>query len=262
MKKFFIILVLLILSLQKCFSQEENTYNKNDFGMTVGLTDYQVRDKVLNNIRHRGIFPSLGFSYEWIRAVKRQRIELYLIFNMLKSRYDPDHNTFIINPSLNYSYVRKVKEINPKIDLLIGGITGLHSHQAYFGNWDDSHIYWLTYYYIGFDGVLTYQKSQKSSFYFEIEIPILALVSRPPERFLYKIMDDKFSWIVHEIHTNLKFTSIHQHFVLNMNLGYDFSYSDKFQQRVYWRFSYINNSISYSKNISILTHTLGATFLF
>lgn len=262
MKKFIIIYVLLILNMHLCFAQEENKGNNKDFGIALGLTEYQVSDKVLNNIRHRGIFPSLGFSYEWLGEVTRQRIELYLIFNMLKSRYDPDHNTFIINPSLNYRYVRKVKDITPNLDLLIGGKTGLYSHQAYFGNWDDSHIYWLTYYYIGFDGMVTYQKSEESSFDLEINIPIISLVSRPPERFLYKIMDNKFSWIVNEIHSNLKFTSIHQNLVLDLNLGYLFSYSRKFKQKIFCRIYYINNSMSYSKEISILTYILGAIFLF
>lgn len=256
------IFFLIIFNLGIGFSQEKFQNNSNDFGITLGLTEYQVSEKVLNNIRHHGIFPSLGFSYEWSKEITKQKIELYLIFNMLKSRYDPDNNSFVINPSLNYSHVWKIKDINPKLELFIGGICGLYSHQAFFGNWDDSHIYWLTYYYLGLDAVLNYQNSVNSIFSLEINFPLLALVSRPPERFLYKVVNDKFSWIVNEIHSNLRLTSIHQHFVMNMKLGYLFSYTDLFKQRLYLRLLYSNTSMSNSKGISILTYTLGSTFLF
>ncbi len=233
-----------------------------DFGFTFGLNEYQVKENLLNNIRHRGMMPMLGFSYEKSKPFSKQKAELFLIFNALKSRYDPDRSSILINPTITYRYARKVKDLGHDFKLFLGGIGGLNSHSAFYDNWDDSHIYWLTSYSIGFDGMLIYQKSEKGYFYLELHSPFLALISRPPERFLYKVVNPKFSWIISEYHRNLRLTSVHEHFALNMDLAYRFRYSDKFIQSIFWRFRYVRNSMNYSKNVSILTYQLGVTFLF
>ena len=54
----------------------------NDFGLFFGVNEYQVKEKVLNNIRHRGFFPTLGFSYEKNKDDTRQKLELNLVFNI------------------------------------------------------------------------------------------------------------------------------------------------------------------------------------
>jgi hypothetical protein len=170
--------------------------------------------------------------------------------------------SFAINPSLNYRYARKVKDINRGLSLFLGGIIGLEMHHEWFDNWDDSHLYWLTSYHLGIDGILIYQNSSDSELFLEISTPVAALISRPPERFLYKVANPKFSWVIDELHSNLRLTSIHEHFVLKVNLGYTFRYNAHFEQRLYWRFSYTNNSVPYSKDIVILTHVLGVGFVF
>ncbi len=253
-------LAMVFLSSGIVFSQGKIV--SNDFGLFIGFNKYQVKEKVLNNIRHRGFFPTLGLSYEKNKDDSKQKLELNLIFNILKSRYDPERASYVINPSINYSYARKVKNINQNMDLFLGGMARFNSHSVFFENWDDSHIYWLTSYDLGMDFIVIYQKSANSSFSFEINSPLVALISRPPERFLYKGVNPKFSWIVSEFHDNIKLTSIHRHFALNLDLAYTFRYSKKFKQRLFWQFSYINNSMTYSKDISILTHTFGITFLF
>ena len=234
----------------------------NDFGFTFGLNEYQVKENVLNNIRHRGMMPFLGFSYEKSKELSKHKAEFFLNINALKSRYDPDRSSIVINPALSYRYARKVKDLNPQFKLFLGGIAGLNSHGAFFDNWDDSHLYWLTSYSLAIDGILTYQKSKNGYFYLELHSPVLALISRPPDRLLYKVINPTFSWIISEYHRNLRLTSIHEHFEVNVDLAYRFIYSNKFIQSVFWRLHYVRNSMNYSKNISILTYQLGFTFLF
>ena len=261
-RKLFYICVLLFTQSQFALSQAQSDSTYSDFGVSVGINSYQIKEKVLNNIKHTGLFPSLGFSYEWFTDQIKQRVELYLIVNMVKSRYENEPAPIMIDPSLNYTQVRKFTVLNPDLHLFLGGTTGLYSHMGYFENWDDSHIYWLTYYYLGLDALITYKNPLESSGYLEFSMPIISLVSRPPERFLYKVVSDNFSWIFSEIHNDLKITSIHRHLVLNLDLGYKFRHSRSFQQKVYWRLSYINTQMSYSKEVIILTNTIGTIFLF
>jgi hypothetical protein len=254
--------IIILLCHGTVFSQEDSGSAGGDIGFSLGLAEYQVREEVLNNIRHRGTLVSGGVFYERTSEVARQKYEFHLIFSMLKSRYDPDKASFAVNPSFNYRYARKVKSINPRLALYLGGIIGLDMHHEWFDNWDDSHLYWLTSYYLGIDGILTYQKSADNSFIFEIYAPVAALVSRPPERFLYKVANPEFSWAVDELHSDLRFTSTHEHVVLNMNLGYSLRYTDRFEQRIYWRSCYTKSMMPYSKDITILTHAIGASFVF
>jgi hypothetical protein len=181
---------------------------------------------------------------------------------MLKSRYEDEHSPIIIDPSLNYTQVRKVTHLNPDLLVFLGGTAGLYSHMGFFNNWDNSHIYWLTYYYLGINCLLTYKNPLESSGYLEICMPLISLVSRPPERFLYKEINDEFSWIFSEIHSDLTLTSIHRHFVLNLDLGYKFKHSSSFSQKVYWRMSYISTGMSYSKDLHIMINIFGTVLLF
>jgi hypothetical protein len=234
----------------------------SDAAASLAVAEYQVRESVLNRIRHRGTLFSSGFFYERRRELSRHKIEFYLTFSTLKSRYDPDKKSFAINPSLDYRYARKVTDLSPQLSLFLGGIAGLEMHHEWFDNWDDSHLYWLTAYYLGIDGILTYDVSMGRSLFLEIYTPVLSLVSRPPKRFLYKSANPKFSWVIDEVHSNLTLTSVHEHFAINAKVGYVFSYTDRFDQHLYWRFSYTRNSMDYSKDLRILTHSFGATFVF
>ena len=233
-----------------------------DFGVSIAINDFQIKERVLNPIRHSGTFPALGFSYQWTTLDIRQRVELDMIVNMLKSRYESEHSPLTIDLSLNYRQVRKLIHLKPDLQLFLGGIAGLYSHMSFLEKWDDSHLYWLTYYYLGFNGLLTYGNPLGSSAYVELGIPLIALVSRPPERFLYKVINDEFSWIFTELHSNLKLTSIHQHFVLNLDFGYLFKHSASFAQKVYWRLSYTNTHMSYSKEVTFMVNMLGTVLLF
>ena len=261
-KKIAFITIFIFLNLKITFPQGKIESSNNNFGLSIGLTEYQVKEKILNNIRHRGMFISGGLFYEKIKESSHQKYELYIIPNALKSRYDPDKASKSIHTFFDYRYTRKVKNINKDLSVYLGGIAGFESHISYYENWNDSHLYWLTSYYLGSDAMLKYHPSEKNIVSLDINIPVIALISRPPERTLYKLLNPEFSWIVRKFHENLRLVSIHQHFVLNMKLGYTFQYSSKFKQSVYWRFMYLNNNMTYSKELNILAHSLGTSFHF
>ena len=261
-RKIIYICIFLLIYSPVGFSQIQTDSVYSDFGVSVGINSYQIKERVLNNIRHAGIFPTLCFSYEWSTDEIRQTVELAFVVNMLKSRYESEHSPITIDLALNYRQVRKFSKFYPDLNLFLGGITGFYSHMSFFDNWDNSHIYWLTYYYLGINSILTYGNPLESSAYLELTLPLISLVSRPPERFFYKIINDQFSWIVSEIHRDLRLTSIHQHFVLNLDIGYKFKHSASFTQKVYWRISYTNTEISYSKDVTIMINTLGTVLLF
>lgn len=232
------------------------------YAVSLAANEYQVREEVLNRIRHRGMLASGGFFYEIRRPDSRHKLEIRIAFTPLKSRYDPDKKSFAVNPSLDYRYARRVAYLRPDLSLFLGGIAGLDMHHEWFDNWDDSHLYWLTSYFLGIDGILTYERPGDSEVFLELYMPLLSLVSRPPERFLYKVANPRFSWAVDELHSNLTLTSLHEQFAVNWKLGYAFRYNSHFDQHLYWRFAYVRSSMDYSKDLVILTHSFGASFVF
>jgi len=261
-KKVFFTAIVLLIYTRIGFSQTKPDSVYRDFGLSIAINDFQIKDKVLNPIRYTGTFPALGFSYQWSQPDIRQRVELDMIVNMLKSRYENEHSPVTIDLSLNYRQVRKLTELKPDLHLFLGGVAGFYSHMSYFEKWDDSHIYWLTYYYLGFNGLLTYGDPSGSSAYLEIGLPLISLVSRPPERFLYKVINNEFSWIVSEIHNDLTLTTIDRHFALQLDFGYLFKHSASFSQKVFWRLAYTNTDMSYSKEVTFMINMLGTVLLF
>ncbi|MFC1726415.1 hypothetical protein ACFL4T_12375 [candidate division KSB1 bacterium] len=261
-KKIKLVLIIFLFGLNSAVSQEKVNTPGNDFGVTIGIPCFQVKEKVLNNIRHGGSLFSFALSYEKPRETSFKAFEFYYSVSMLKSRYDPENASYAFSTKIDYRYLKKAGEFNDKYSVFAGVITGLNSQLMFYDNWDDSHLYWLTSYYLGVDGMLNYKKSEKSTIFLEINTPIAALVSRPEARILYKTVNPEFSWIIKKLHENLRLTSIHQHFVFNMSLGYTYRPSAKFGYRLFWRFSYLKNSMSYSKDLSIVNHVFGVTLLF
>lgn len=237
---------------------------KKYFGFTIGLSHTQVKEKVLNNIRHQGtFFPSpVSFNYEKIKSNSFQAFEFNIHFTGLKSRFDPDVSSLMIHPDINYRYLWKLNSSNKSIDIYLGAITGLNMQLGWYDNWDDSHLYWLTSYHLGADGRMNYKVTGKSSFYLDFSFPLVALISRPPERFLYKVVNPEFGWMISEIHDNLQLTSVHQHFVMTLDLAYELQYSEKSKLRIFWRFYYLNSNMEYSENLQVISHVFGTSILF
>jgi len=242
--------------------QQGVVHGPSGFALRFEFIDYQVTDQVLNNLRHQGWFPSLALQYYRSSASVRHRLELSIQPNLLKSRYDPDRSSVILDHSLNYSYARLATGIGTNVSLYLGGIVGLTSHLGYYENWDDSHGYWLTAYTLGLDATLVRRFTNGGSLELTANTPVVALVSRPFDRILSKTWDATFWGIVKKLHERARITTLHEHLVINAALGYTFRYTTGFDQRVMWRFSYTSNTMSYSKPIHRLTHSLGVVLLF
>lgn len=251
-----VILIIIFLNLFTILAQDTTDSN---WGIKIGLNEYQVQEKVLSNIRHRGILASLGFTYGLLDKISLSEFRFNLIFNGLSSRYETEIASFAANPSINYRYLKRINDLNNNIYMYIGGIAGWNLHMDFYDKWDESHVYWLNSYYLGISDRLSYLLTDNSRLNLDINIPVFAFISRPPERFLYKELDPKFSWLINNFHKNLTFASFNQHFEVNLILEYKYEHSKTFLNNFFWSFTYLRNSMPYSKTINILYHTFGIT---
>ena len=137
-----IVATMTFISFRTASSQGKIESIGNDFGLTIGLTGYQIKEKALNNIKHDGAFMSGGLSYEISKKTSKQRFELYLTPSKVGSRYDPGSDSFIIDTAIKYRYAGKVGDINKNIGLFVGGIAAYDLHMGLYENWDEAHVYW------------------------------------------------------------------------------------------------------------------------
>ncbi len=256
------IIPLLLLGAGSVRAQETHRADTKDLGFAIGLVEYQTRDRVLNNARHRGMLVTGSFFRVRTRDLSQRRFDLDVAYSRLGSRFERERSSYASTLALAYSYTRRIAAAPQGVTVFIGGVTGFDSHLAYYENWDDSHVYWLTSYYLGFRGRLTYPIREGRSAFVSLSVPLAAVVSRPEERILYKMLDPNVGWIISKIHDNLRLTSIHEHLSLDATAGLITGDPDAVRLGVFWRFVFVRNTVGSSREISILNHRVGVMFVF
>lgn len=233
----------------------------NDFGFSLSMTSFAVKEKVLNPLRHRGTFVSASLFYERPRATTTNRFALELVFNPVSSRYEDGKDSFASDLRLSYRHARQLAMLRPDLRLLGGGFIGFSSQLAYFDNWDDSHFYWLTAYSIGPTATLDYRRWPSHALSFEVSVPVLALVSRPSSPILYKTVNPEFGWIVERLHKDMQLTSLHRHRAVEATLKFT-RLNATLGRSFFWHVAYVHNDLAYSKPLSALRHSVGASVVF
>lgn len=262
MRGWTIAIVLLLLMDAGAAHGQDLQSNTKDLGFAVGLVEYQTRERVLNNARHRGMLVTASFFRTRTRGASRRRFDLDITVSRIGSRFERERDSYASSLALAYSYSRRVASAARGLDVFLGGVTGVDSHIAFYENWDDSHFYWLTSYYVGLRGLVTYPVRDGRSTFVSISMPLVAIVSRPEERILYKTVNPDFGWIVSKLHDNLRLTSVHRHLSLDATVGYMIGRSDEFRLGIFWRFLFVRNIVPSSREISILNHRVGLMFVF
>jgi hypothetical protein len=233
-----------------------------DFGIAVGWTGYQVRDHVLTPIRHDGKFPSLSVFHLKKMPYALREIHADFMFNPLTSRFEDEINSLAMNLSLNYRYLPRVFGESTELKVFAGPIIGSSAHLGYYNWWDEGHIYWLNSYFLGLNARFKYPTSGMSQLVLDLYMPLITLASRPPERFYYKELNPKFSWIVSRLHDDMALATLDRHLAVNAYLEYVIAFSKRYQQGVFWKASYVRSSLRSSENLYLMIHTLGTRLYF
>jgi hypothetical protein len=231
---------------------------ENTFGVGVAISSHQWRDEVLNPARHDGWFPTLSLSYERPSEASRGRFDLQLAFSPIQSRYDPGKDSFASGLELAYRRTLRAGSLPGGFPLWLGAQVEASSDFAYFGNWDDSHFYWLTAYSLGFAGALDHVRSPGRRLSLSWQVPLVALVSRPSSPILYKVVKSDFGAIVSKLHEHPRLTSLHEHRVVDLALRYTRD-GATIGHTFFWRFEYADTDLPDSERVVILRHSFGLT---
>lgn len=259
------VLVSLIFMLSPLLASEHaGLDNKTrDFGIALGINEYQVKDRVLNNIRHRGLSPTaLGAAWDISSVGTLQRYELLLMVNLLASRYDPERSSYAISSSFRYRLLKRFPGTVAGFRYALGGGLGGDHDLVYYSKWDDCRTYWLTSYHLTINGRLDRELTGNTGYWLEAGLPVVALVSRPPERFLDKMGRPDLPGLLGELHDDLRITSIHEHFLGKVKLGFTVRRPAGSRLDLFWQLKYARSSMPYSRTIDIVTHAAGVQYYF
>lgn len=231
-------------------------------GFTLGVSLYEVRDEVLNGLRHRGPSISAGLFRERVSDEAMRRIEVSFAFAPLADRYSPDRSSLLFQPAFDLRYVRNAVQVSEDLSLFLGGTAGWISRFSFYENWDQAHAYWLTSWYLGLSAGLFRSLDNGGALFLEMDVPLLAVVSRPPGRFEYKEFNPDLGWVLKEIHSDPRLTSIQQHTSVTATLSYLRPGGGFLGHRIFWQTAFTSNRLPNSRPFTALTHTLGISHPF
>jgi len=253
--------VSLLLLTSPALAVAQQAPRRVDWGVELGITSLQLRDEVLNPLRHSGTLAFLGVFRDQSGAKLSSRFGLEASFNPVSTRYESAKNSFVASLRLGYRRLYRVGDVTDGLELHVGGTAELYTHTAYFGDWDDSHGYWLTAYSVAPSAALRFVRWRGHTLSLEASLPILAMVSRPDAPILHKVDNNTFGAIVAKLHENLTPTSLHEHVAVDATLRYT-KPSARLGRSVFWHIFMLHNDMDGSAPVAALRHTIGVSAVF
>jgi hypothetical protein len=227
------------------------------FGVSLAATEYQIREEALNAIRHRGASLTLGFFRQGGDLDRRHRITLSVLVAGLSDRYAPERGSLVAHPELDLRMGWRVTPPGRGTAFFVGGTAGWSTHWAFYEQWDETHVYWLTSSQLGVDALVEHHLARGRSLHLEVDAPLLALVSRPPSEFSYREVNPALGWILGEVHGKPRLASPADHLALNLGLVYSRTGEGGLRHEAFVQMEYIRDTTPSSRPVTILTYRLG-----
>ncbi len=151
---------------------------RSRFGYGLMIAHEQVREDLLVPLRWSG--PSVGLLLQWERsaAMSRQSVRALIPASFYENRFG--HDGYGLGLEIAYSYLRKARDDFGRGHLFFGGQVKWDVHHGYYESWDEEHIYWLGAYSLGPRLTWNRARGDNTRLAAELDLPLIALVSRPP----------------------------------------------------------------------------------
>lgn len=220
-RKRWIPVALMVLRMGTVHAQDDRPVSepRRQLGIGLGGVHYQVGDRIVSPLRWDGFGAALELSYTVVHGAGRHQFAFRLPFAAPTNRYD--HEAFAGALSTGYEYSHDIPGSVFGGRLHLGGFLEGNMNVQFYYDWDDSHIYWLTTYGLGPAARWDRGVGRKHRFAMRFNLPLLALVSRPPEHRYYDQgrMNTIGYWFT-KPHEGMTLTSVHQYVSLRLRGDY------------------------------------------
>lgn len=152
------------------------------FGLHAAYDEF--RDDLLVPLKWSGPAVGLDLGWGWAGERVRHTIGLSAAVSVLDNRFDDPG--YALGVEVAYAYDRLLVTSIGKGSLFLGGTARWDLHNGFYESWDDEHIYWFNVYSLGPRGLWSRQLSQGMRISVELDLPLVALVARPPANRLNK----------------------------------------------------------------------------
>lgn len=150
----------------------------HNMNLGVVLEQVQLRDDLLRPFRFSGPGGGLSFAYANVSSTAEHDVRLALGMAHLSNAFGQE--SYVARLRGHYGYLRTLSREGSAVRWSLGAAVRGSLLPAYHANWDDAHLYWFTSYDVGPTSKLQWSLTQRGTLAFSIELPVLALVSRPP----------------------------------------------------------------------------------
>jgi len=257
----YMMLILLIVS-EDVFSQNRKDGRIPSLGFNAGISHYQVKEGNLNGLVHRGPgFNAAALYFHW-SSNAMQRLELMVGMGFLKTGFEEETGTYLIQTSISYQYNRLAASFNDRWGLYLGGMASLNARQGIYEKWDKNHFHWLTDYSLGFSVLAKHEISNRSGISLELGVPLLSVISRTPKALHVHEANPEFMKVLSQIHEQPSLEILPVHFSLELKAAYHLKPGKRMSQTLFWRMNYVNNHVATSNQFKSVNNTFGIEFLF
>ena len=216
MKKTFVISIFLVVL---CCSRGWGNTRDHFLGFGLSVQYYELNESLARNQTYRGIPLAFEIGYEHWGASGRQSAAFGFNFGKMVNGFD--WNAHSVAYSLAWAYEKKVVGFaSGRGALYMGGGVSAGSTLYFYDNLDESHGYWLTGYSLDYRQTLSYRLSPGSRLTVELSVPVMAAVSRPPARRMYKTDISKLSYILRKMNEDLTFTGLNKYAAVSVGIRY------------------------------------------
>lgn len=173
---------------------DEPATTRKYLGIVFGSSAASYREDLLVPLGFNGPGFTLGADYTRMSDHSRIDIRFRIGAAFLKNRFS--HDAYAATLEIRPVWVKRLSE-NRKTDGPWAGVClPIRMNNLLIESWDDSHLYWLTSYGIG--PAAEWQKNLSARYRagFHMEIPLVSLISRPPE-YRYRKQDALTHWTYH-----------------------------------------------------------------
>ena len=136
----------------------------------------QVRDDALRPVRWIGGQVALVGGTEFDVDAATHMADFDLGFGIVKNRFG--HSGVPLDWGVHYAYLHSVARAGGT-EVLVGGAYRWETFVAYYADWDDSFMYWLTTHTLAPSVAFRRRLSRGRELLFAAEIPLFGLLSRP-----------------------------------------------------------------------------------
>ncbi len=184
MKRVLYILLIILISLQTLLAQPDKP-KKNYISLHTGALSFLIKDELASPLTYKGSGAPIQLSYRFMG--KKNRHSVYLSYS--KSKLFPSveltygqHSLDHFQIDLAYGYHHYLASMfREKVKIYLGGAWDNHvSVRELYYIWDMSEIYGELISSLDISPLLELHMSKKSQLTYQLALPVVALVVRPP----------------------------------------------------------------------------------